>query len=61
LEYVGFRAGLALLHAPVIARLGLYSEVKEMVVDSCRRARLSQLAEAGLEDADGGDGGGFGS
>lgn len=39
----------------------LHGKVKEMVVDSCRRARLSQLAEAGLENADGGDGGGFGS
>jgi hypothetical protein len=36
-------------------------EVKEMAVSSYRRARLSQLAEAGLENADGGDGGCFGS
>ena len=36
----------------------LHGKVKEMVVDSCRLVHLSQLAEAGLENA---DGRGFGS
>lgn len=50
-----------LRHARLSLGSDLHGKVKELAADSCRRTHLSQLAEAGLENADGGDGGGFGS